>query len=165
MLYKSSVLCWVSQSCPTLSDPMDCSPPGTSVHGSLQARILEWVAMPSSRGSSQPRDQTQISRTAGKFFTVWATKEAHKRCSSQVFIVSNLLNHFVLLQVQPSYTKQDAPFSMHSHKTEKWKDSVFTFNDTQTAYRRLLWSLSRTDFTALKGKWVAQVMYLFFLLF
>ena len=45
----------------TLCDPMDCSPPGVSVHGILQARILEWVAMPSSRGSSQPRDQTQVS--------------------------------------------------------------------------------------------------------
>ena len=44
------------QSCPTLCDPMDCSLPGSSVHGILQARILEWVAMPSSRGSSQPRD-------------------------------------------------------------------------------------------------------------
>ena len=47
------------QSCPTLEDPMDCSPPGSSVHGILQARILEWVAMLSSRGSSWPRDWTQ----------------------------------------------------------------------------------------------------------
>ena len=48
------------QSCPTISNPMDCSPPGSSVCGILQARILKWVAMPSSRGSSQPRDQTCI---------------------------------------------------------------------------------------------------------
>ena len=47
--------------CLTLCNPMDCSPPGSSVHGILLARILEWVAMPSSRGSSQPRDQTHIS--------------------------------------------------------------------------------------------------------
>ena len=45
--------------------------------GSLQARILEWVAMPSSRGSSQPRDQTQVSCTAGGFLTIWATREAY----------------------------------------------------------------------------------------
>ena len=45
----------VAQSCPTLYDPMDCSPQGSSVHGILQARILEWVAMPFSKGSSQPR--------------------------------------------------------------------------------------------------------------
>ena len=49
------------QSCLTLCDPMDCGPPGSSVHGILQARILEWVAMPSSKGSSQPRDQTCVS--------------------------------------------------------------------------------------------------------
>ena len=49
------------QSCPTLCDPMNCSLSGSSVHGILQERILEWVAMPSSRGSSRPRDQTCIS--------------------------------------------------------------------------------------------------------
>ena len=48
------------QSCLTLCNPMDCSPPGSSVHGIFQARILQWVAIPSSRGSAQPRDQTCI---------------------------------------------------------------------------------------------------------
>ena len=60
------------QLCPTLCDPMDCSPPGSSVHGILQARILEWVAIFSSRGSSQPRDRTHASCSsciAGRFFT------------------------------------------------------------------------------------------------
>ena len=56
-------LCSVTQLCLTLCDPMDCSPQGSSVHGILQARILEWVAMPSSRGSSLPRDRTQVSCT------------------------------------------------------------------------------------------------------
>ena len=55
---------------------MDYSLPGSSVHGILQARILEWVAVPFSGGSSQPRDGTQVSRIVGGFFTVWATKEA-----------------------------------------------------------------------------------------
>ena len=49
------------QSCPTLQDPVDCRLPGFSIHGILQERILEWVAMPSSRGSSRPRDRTQVS--------------------------------------------------------------------------------------------------------
>ena len=66
----------VTQLCPTLCNPTDYSPPGSSVHRILQARILEWVAMPSSRGSSQPRDQTQISHNAGRFFNIWATREA-----------------------------------------------------------------------------------------
>ena len=56
-------------SCVWLCNSIDCSLPGSSVHGILQARILEWVAMPSSRGSSQPRDQTHISCIAGGFFT------------------------------------------------------------------------------------------------
>ena len=55
--------------CPTVSGPMDRSPPDSSVHGILQAGVLEWVAIPSSRGSSPPRDQTQVSRVAGKLFT------------------------------------------------------------------------------------------------
>ena len=50
----------VTQSCPTLCDPMDCSPQRSSVHGILQARILEWVAIPLSKGSFQPRDQIQV---------------------------------------------------------------------------------------------------------
>ena len=58
----------VTQSCPTLCNPMDCSWPGSSVHGILQARIVEWVAMPSSRGSSQPGDRTQVSCTAGRLY-------------------------------------------------------------------------------------------------
>ena len=55
----------VAQSCPTLCDPMDCSLPGSSLHGILQARVLEWVAISSSRGSSQPRDQTRVSHIPG----------------------------------------------------------------------------------------------------
>ena len=96
------------QSCPTLCGPMDCSPLGSSaygifqgrilvkvkviqlypilcdpmdyaVHGILQARILEWIAFPFSRGSSQPRDQTHVSHIAGRFFTICATREALSR--------------------------------------------------------------------------------------
>ena len=54
-------VCKVTQLCPTLFDPRDCSPPGSSVHGILQARTLEWVALPSSGGSSQPKDLTRVS--------------------------------------------------------------------------------------------------------
>ena len=61
------------RSCLTLFDCMDYSPPGFSLHGILQARMLEWVAMPFSRWSFQPRDQTQVTCTAGRFFTIWAT--------------------------------------------------------------------------------------------
>ena len=65
----------VAQSCPTLCNPMDCSLPGSSVHGIFQARVLEWVAISFSRGSSRPRDWTQVSRIVGRHFTIWATRE------------------------------------------------------------------------------------------
>ena len=71
----------VAQLCLTTWDPMDWSPQGSSVHGILQARILEWVAIPFSKGSSQPRVWTQVSHIAGRFFTVWATREAKKEGS------------------------------------------------------------------------------------
>ena len=63
-------MCVLSHSVVSDCDPMDYSLLGSSVHGILQARILEWVAMPFSRGSSRPRDLTQVSCTAGGFFTV-----------------------------------------------------------------------------------------------
>ena len=66
----------VTQSCPTLCNPMDCSPPGSSIHGIFQTRILEWVAISFSRGSSQPRDRTPVSCIEARFFTIWATREA-----------------------------------------------------------------------------------------
>ena len=66
----------VAQSCPTLCDPMDCSLPGSSIHGIFQARVLEWVAISFSRGSSQPEDRTQVSHIAGRRFAVWATRES-----------------------------------------------------------------------------------------
>ena len=115
--FGSAVLCLVAHSCLSLCDPMECSLPGSSIHGDSPGkttgvgccvlrtvfqtqgsnpglphcrqvlyhlrhqgspRILEWVAYPFSRGSSQPRDQAQVSRIADGFFTLWATREAHE---------------------------------------------------------------------------------------
>ena len=75
---KCCMLCLVTQSRPTLCSLTDCRLPGSSVHRILQARIQEWVAMPSSRGSSHPRDWTQVSHIADRFFTIWATREARE---------------------------------------------------------------------------------------
>ena len=65
----------VAQSCPTLCDPMDCSLPGSSVHGIFQAIVLEWIAISFSKGSSQPRDRTRVSHIVERRFTIWATRE------------------------------------------------------------------------------------------
>ena len=80
----------VAQLCLTLCDPKDCSPPGSSVHGILQARMLEWVAIPFSRASSWPRDQTCISSMAGRFLTVWDTREA-------LYLFTYLINLFLYI--------------------------------------------------------------------
>ena len=65
----------VAQLSPTRSDPMDYSLPGSSIHGIFQARVLEWVAISFSRGSSWPRDPTRVSHIVDRRFTVWATRE------------------------------------------------------------------------------------------
>ena len=83
------------QSRPTLCNPMDCSPPSSSVHGILQAGILKWVAMPSSRGSTQPRNRTRISYGLlcwqARFFTTNATWEAWYMLIKDYSIVKLLL--------------------------------------------------------------------------
>ena len=78
--------CWnkvkwslVAQSCQTLCDPMDCSPPGFSIQGIFQAKVMEWVAISFSRGSSWPRDQTWVSHIVGRCFTVWAKESANAK--------------------------------------------------------------------------------------
>ena len=70
VLCERKVKVLVDQSHPALCNAMDCSPPGSPVHGVLQARILEWVAISFSRGSSLPRDWTQVSCIAGRFFII-----------------------------------------------------------------------------------------------
>ena len=71
--YRSDKTSEVAQSCLTLCHPMDCSLPGSSIHGIFQARILEWVAISFSRRSSWSRDRTRVSCLVGRHFTVWAT--------------------------------------------------------------------------------------------
>ena len=90
------------QSCPTLFYPMDCSPPGSSVHGILQASIVDWVAISSSRGSSWPRDRTFISCLAGRFFTTESPEKSARVythiykyfiCKYSYYIKLNMSSH------------------------------------------------------------------------
>ena len=74
----------VAQSCPTPCDPMALRLPGSSLHGILQARVLEWVAISFFRGSSWPRDRTWVSWIPGRRFNLWATREAHKNQNSNL---------------------------------------------------------------------------------
>ena len=86
----------IGQSCLTPFDTVDYSPPGSSVHWILQARILEWVAIPYFRRSSQPGDQTQVSHIAGRFFTIWATRE-----TQLIRYYCPILTHVTLLLISP----------------------------------------------------------------
>ena len=91
---------------------MDCSQPGSSVHGILQARILEWVAIPFFKGSFQPRDWIQVSCAAGRFFTIWATREALSFTVSQ----SSLKLMSIEPEMPSSYLTLCRPFSYGSRK-------------------------------------------------
>ena len=93
----------VTQSCPTLCNPMD--------YRVLQARILEWVAVPFSRGSSQPRDWTQVSLTAGGFFTSWTTREALSLSSLLIFFPREVRGQSPLA----------SPLLVQSMNTISWK--------------------------------------------
>ena len=101
----------VAQSCPSLCNPMDCSLPGFSVLEIFQARILEWIAIPFSRGSSLPRDRTLVSCIAGRFFTIWATRK------SSIFVK--------LTKLTPGYTGSlKITQYLYSKREEFW--SVYT---------------------------------------
>ena len=102
--FSWSCVCSAPQLSPTLCDPMDCSPPGSSVHGILQARILEWVAISSSRGSSWPRDQTHVSgisctgRQVQLVIQVFFSRNTFgfnidKMCHNECILYNNLLTH------------------------------------------------------------------------
>ena len=92
--------CFITQSYPTLCGSTDCSPPGTSIHGNSPSRMREWVAMPSSRGSSQWRDRTQVSHIAGGLFTLWTTREA-------------------LMEQRPDWSKEPQAICVRDHWAEE----------------------------------------------
>ena len=87
----------VAQSCLTLCDAMGYSPPGSSVYGILQARILEWVAISFFRGSFQPKDWTWVSCIAGSLFTIWATRKSVSRWKFPRFIACICILPLILI--------------------------------------------------------------------
>ena len=81
----------VTQLCLTLCDPTDCSLPGSSVHGIFHAIVLEWIAIAFSRGSSQPRDQTQVYLIVDRHFTVWATLKEYLNQNTECYLYDVVL--------------------------------------------------------------------------
>ena len=99
-------VCLAAQSCSTLCDPMDCSSPGSSVHGILQAKILKWVAIPFSKGSSQPRDRTQVSCVEADSLPA----EPLERSLHSVYICHN----FIKLHILNKYACLDGLMKMQN---------------------------------------------------
>ena len=95
---------------------MDCSLPGSSVHGIFQAWILEWVAISFSSRSSQPRDQTQVFHTVGRRFIVWATREL--KCLIYLFSIIHFLNEFIQVHITFKHTIFIPPW-------KNWNTSLF----------------------------------------
>ena len=127
-------VCSVTQSWPTLCNPMVCSPPGSSVHGISQAKILEWVAISFSRGSFWLRNQTQVSCIASGFFTDWATREAYTcvythicMCVCVCVCVCIKLNHFA------AHLK----LTQHLKSTILPNSSIDFFKNNNLKYNRL----------------------------
>jgi len=129
---------WVSevaQSCPTLCDPVDCRLPGFSVHGILQARILEWVTISFSRGSSQPRDWIRVSSVGDRRFNLWATREG------KVFSLAETNCSTVY-----SYSRNDAPPSVglaligkeHKIKFRSWENIYYKGTILDVIYARII---------------------------
>ena len=111
MWKKKKVKALVAQSCLILCDPMDCSPPGFSVHGILRARILEWVAIYFLRESSWSRDQTQVSCVVGRFFTIWATREAGLWKFSWIINILNITVVSITFVVRKTHGGGVLPFA------------------------------------------------------
>ena len=103
-----------------LCDPMDCSLPGSSVHWIIQARILKWVALPFSRGSSPPRVWTWVSYIAGRFFTIRGIREAHSLSTESLHVCMLSCFSPVWLFETPWTVARQAPLSMGSFRQKYW---------------------------------------------
>ena len=112
----------VAQSCLTLCNPVDCSPPGFSVHGILQARILEWVAISFSRRSSRPKYWTQGHRIVGRRFIVWATREVPYMLKGMFKKLSDQIPKELLLReiISLTVTYSLGSTALMSYRDEPW---------------------------------------------
>ena len=111
-----------------ICDPIDCSPPGSSAHGILQARILEWVAIPFSRGPPKPGDQTRVSCITSRFFTNWATSILYLQyISAQVTHISGVLLLHVASRCYNGLYMSTAPYKIRLNVFSSWASSLLSF--------------------------------------
>ena len=159
----------VTQSCLTLCDPVDCSLPGSSVHGIFQAIVLEWIAISFSKGSTQPRDWTRVSRIVDRRFTVWATREVHKErwvlknWSFELWCWRRLLrvpwtvkrsNQSILKEIRPEYSLEGLMlklklqyFGHQMWRTDSFEKTLMLgkIEGRRRAWQRMRWLDGITD--------------------
>ena len=127
----------IAQLCQIVCNPMDCSPPGSTVHGILQARILEWIALPFSKGSFWPRDQTQVSCIAGIFSTVWATGEAHWSLGPEEPLEKGMATHSSILAWKVPRTEK--PGGLQSMGSQRVGQVTMIEQFTQLLFKAWKW--------------------------
>ena len=121
---------------------MDFSPPGSSVHGILQARILQWVAISFSSGSSRPRDKTWVSYITGRFFTNWATREVQRTKAFSILLLSDTHNNNHPIWIR--YLKMKRPIHIKVCLAYLFSfDSSIFYLTTRKNY--IIWSPVRKD--------------------
>ena len=163
-------MCLVTQLCLTLCNPMDYSPPGSTVHELLQARILEWIVFPFSRESSWSRDQIWVSCIAGGFFTVWATKEAHipirkikiKSDNTKNFAVTLENWQFLKRKHTSAYQLTIQPSNDYlSFAPEKWK-LTSTHRHEHSYSKQFICSIYKKNGNNKKSlnRWLVKLVYL-----
>ena len=116
---------------------MDCSLPGSSIHGISQARILEWVAISFSSGSSLPRDGTQVSHIAGRLFTVWSTREDPNLSLNQVIYSIVTIHLFCNLFQLPRISVCSSPWSFSHDSLSRKKGVCSLHSHPHTCRQRL----------------------------
>ena len=140
------ILCkwkWSRSVCLTLCNPVDCSLPGSSVHGIFQARVLEWIANSFTRGSSRPRDQTQVSRIVDRHFTVWSyvlTQNKLKLLSTQKpanNVYSSFIHNFQNLQASNFPSKDEWINKQWEIHTVEYYSILKKYMSSHTTERRV----------------------------
>ena len=128
----------VSQLCLTLCDPMECSPPGFSVHGILQASIPQWVAIPFSKGSSWPWDWTWVCLIAGRSFTIWDSRETF---SGDILVIYTRSLPILLFTIHKNFPSREAMFDNPGLLTvrSKWPKGWLSYRKKLT---QKLWCIS-----------------------
>ena len=140
--HRVCAVCSDAQSCPTLWDPMDCSPPGSSVHGISQDRILEWAAISFSRGSSQPRDRTQVFHIAGRFFTI-LYRVSHQGSFQFYKLQTTQMNRFVkTISTSLKYFLKTKFGQTAFRNTQYYLPGKFGHNHPRALYSQRYWAQS-----------------------